>query len=64
MKKNATVFLQYDEIIHETDYAYYLLFEPGVQKWIAKNLSTLHNDGTIEVEGWWVEINEVEEYIV
>ena len=54
----------YDEVIHETDFAYLIMFEPGVQKWIAKSLGTIHNDNTIEISEWWVEAHEAEDYIV
>jgi len=53
----------YDSVEQETENAWLIEFEPGMQVWIPKSQCE-EPDGTIEVKEWLVKKKELEEYIV
>ncbi len=56
--------LNFDEIKHETDSAYLVLFEPGIQHWMPKSQCNLITEAILECPEWIVEEKELELYEV
>ncbi len=56
--------VMYDSVEQETENAWLIEFEPGVQHWMPKSQCGEPDGNTIEVKDWLVDKKELEDYVV
>ena len=55
--------LEFEELVRETDKAYLIQFEEGVEIWMPKSQVDISSDGYVTCPEWLVIENELEIYI-
>ena len=56
--------LCFDNLLHETDSAYLIEFEPEIQLWMPKSVCTLDTGNSMTCRAWFVEDKELEGYMI